>query len=263
MGYLLPLTNQFESFVSGNRLAHAYLIDCVPQALMSQVCDEVSKVISTADPDLHVISPSSDSASIKVDQIRDISDRLSRKPYQDRHVVCLYPAESMNTAAANALLKVLEEPPGACCFLLLSMRSGQLLPTIRSRVLSLRCPVPKIEDFSDYPDYETLYPLYKDNPIALAGTEEPLVKSLFTDVYQSNNPLLAIQDLKYASLSSLINASSQLCSVLLRENNKVHECWHHYENLIELSKIYHKSRNLNEKAIVDQLGILFSKLKES
>ena len=42
-------------------------------------------------------------------------------------------ADDMNDNAANALLKLLEEPPGRAMLLLLSNRPGRLLPTIRSR----------------------------------------------------------------------------------------------------------------------------------
>ena len=48
-------------------------------------------------------------------------------------VVLVYPAERMNTATANALLKTLEEPPGAVKFVLATESAHQLLPTIRSR----------------------------------------------------------------------------------------------------------------------------------
>lgn len=51
-------------------------------------------------------------------------------------VVLIYPAERMNTEAANTLLKTLEEPVGAVRFILASEAAHQLLPTIRSRCLT-------------------------------------------------------------------------------------------------------------------------------
>jgi DNA polymerase-3 subunit delta' len=48
-------------------------------------------------------------------------------------VVVLYPAEALNIAAANALLKTLEEPPAGVVFLMVSARIDRLLPTIISR----------------------------------------------------------------------------------------------------------------------------------
>jgi DNA polymerase-3 subunit delta' len=48
----------------------------------------------------------------------------------------------MNASAANALLKGLEEPPAAAMFLLVSHRPARLLPTVRSRCVSLAVPLP-------------------------------------------------------------------------------------------------------------------------
>lgn len=49
-------------------------------------------------------------------------------------------ADDMNASSANALLKVLEEPPEFCLFLVLSHAPGRLLPTIRSRCRRLSLP---------------------------------------------------------------------------------------------------------------------------
>lgn len=54
----------------------------------------------------------------------------------DTKVVLIYPAERMNTEAANTLLKTLEEPVGAVRFILATEAAHQLLPTIRSRCQS-------------------------------------------------------------------------------------------------------------------------------
>lgn len=78
------------------------------------------------------------SQEIKVDQVRatlDFSERTAgRAPIK---VVLLHPAEAMNAVAANALLKTLEEPPGAMRFVLGCGAADSLLPTIRSRCQSV------------------------------------------------------------------------------------------------------------------------------
>lgn len=56
-----------------------------------------------------------------------------------RRVVIIDPAEEMNPSAANALLKILEEPPDNTVLLLISHSPMRLLPTIRSRCRTLRC----------------------------------------------------------------------------------------------------------------------------
>ena len=57
-------------------------------------------------------------------------------------VVVVYPAEALNTVAANALLKTLEEPAGLLRFVLASAAPQQLLPTIRSRCQPLQMALP-------------------------------------------------------------------------------------------------------------------------
>lgn len=74
------------------------------------------------------------SKEIKIDQIRALSDFMNVATHrQGLRVVLLYPAEALNAAAANALLKTLEEPPPQTVFLLIAHSVDRLLPTILSR----------------------------------------------------------------------------------------------------------------------------------
>ena len=76
------------------------------------------------------------SKEIRVDAMRDAIEFSQRTSARGRSkVVLVYPAEQMNTITANALLKTLEEPPGAVRFVLASASAHQLLSTIRSRCL--------------------------------------------------------------------------------------------------------------------------------
>ena len=77
--------------------------------------------------------------NIKVDQIRAMQRRLTTKPtLGDRRVVIIDPADDMEAAASNALLKSLEEPPSGTTMILVAHRPARLLPTIRSRCRVLR-----------------------------------------------------------------------------------------------------------------------------
>lgn len=74
------------------------------------------------------------SKEIKVDAVRAaVGFAQSTSARGHGKVVLIYPAEQMNGIAANALLKTLEEPPGAARFILATTAADQLLPTIRSR----------------------------------------------------------------------------------------------------------------------------------
>ena len=71
---------------------------------------------------------------ITVDQIRAVTDALNNSAGIGSTKICLiYPAETLNLNAANALLKSLEEPTGRTYYLLLSSFPGNLPATIRSR----------------------------------------------------------------------------------------------------------------------------------
>lgn len=85
--------------------------------------------------------------NIKVDQIRELQRRLTTRPtLGSRRAVIIDPADDMETSAANALLKSLEEPPAGTYFLLIAHRMGRLLPTIRSRCRVLDFPRISDED---------------------------------------------------------------------------------------------------------------------
>lgn len=86
------------------------------------------------------------SNEILISKIRDMSSFINQSAHQGgMRVVVVYPAEAMNTNAANALLKNLEEPPQNLLFLLVSHKPQQLLPTILSRCLTLAMPMPTLE----------------------------------------------------------------------------------------------------------------------
>jgi DNA polymerase III subunit delta' len=83
------------------------------------------------------------SREIRVEAMRDAVGFAQRTSARGRgKVVLVYPAERMNTIAANALLKTLEEPVGDVRFVLASEAAWQLLPTIRSRCLGFTLPWP-------------------------------------------------------------------------------------------------------------------------
>ncbi|HET9651347.1 MAG TPA: DNA polymerase III subunit delta' C-terminal domain-containing protein, partial [Usitatibacter sp.] len=80
---------------------------------------------------------------IKIEQIRDVADFVALTTHRAGYrVLVIRPAETLHPAAANALLKTLEEPPPHTLIVLVSDRPSRLLPTIRSRcrVLALDKP---------------------------------------------------------------------------------------------------------------------------
>ena len=107
--------------------------------------DEAPEGEEGADPDTgkKAKSTKAPSTEIKIEQIRALADFMNISTHrQGLRVVVVYPAETLNTHAANALLKTLEEPPPGTVFLLSSNSLDRLLPTILSRCRKFALPMP-------------------------------------------------------------------------------------------------------------------------
>ena len=131
-------------------------------------CPACHKALDRAHPDLIVVDEGD--AAILVDRARALRQEAAVLPNDgDRKVFILRHADRLNTAAQNALLKLLEEPPRYAFFILTSERPGELLETIRSRCTRFQFAPPQNE--SAQPDEETLAPL-KDFIRALAARDE-------------------------------------------------------------------------------------------
>lgn len=83
------------------------------------------------------------SAQISVEQVRLLSDFLFVSSHRGGlRIALLHPAEALNASSANALLKMLEEPPAGVVFLLVTHQPQRLLPTIQSRCNRVDMPMP-------------------------------------------------------------------------------------------------------------------------
>lgn len=108
-------------------------------------CHSCQWFVANSHPDYWAISPEEDKKQIGIAQIRDLTEALSKTSYGHCQVVVIHPAEAMNRASANALLKTLEEPSGQVVILLVCDRPAGLLPTIRSRCQEIRVQPPSDE----------------------------------------------------------------------------------------------------------------------
>lgn len=97
-------------------------------------------------PDFLQVTPPEDKTQILIDQIRELSRALALKSHAGGYkVAILSPAEQMNTAAANSLLKTLEEPTDNTVLILITEQPARLPATIRSRCQQLRFSAPPFE----------------------------------------------------------------------------------------------------------------------
>jgi DNA polymerase-3 subunit delta' len=104
-------------------------------------CDECSscrKIDGGTHADIHWARPESKSRIITVEQMRDLMQQIQLKPTEAEYkVAVITAADRLNTQAANAFLKTLEEPPAKSILILLSTEPQRILETILSRCLRL------------------------------------------------------------------------------------------------------------------------------
>jgi len=166
--WLAPTLEQFETARRADSLGHAWLISgpagsgklnlalVLARRLLGagdsptelDAAAALAALASRHDPldrhpDLHWLHPEEDKETISVDQVRDVIDIFTLTAHRGgAKVAIVEPAEALTTAAANALLKTLEEPSLGSYLLLLSHQPGRLPATVRSRCqhLALRAP---------------------------------------------------------------------------------------------------------------------------
>jgi DNA polymerase III subunit delta' len=162
-----PLWTQLNSSWKSGRLPHAVLLHgtaglgkllfaqwlakgllCEARSTDLQPCGQCASCklyAAGSHPDLVLVFPEEDKQQISVDQIRAANERLgmtsSRSGYR---VAIVEPAHQMTIAAANGLLKTLEEPGQSSLIVLVTSQPSAMLPTIRSRCqqLGMRTPQP-------------------------------------------------------------------------------------------------------------------------
>ncbi len=153
---------RLQILASNNRLAHAWLFAGKPgigklafaqhfaRYLLCRKagshgpcgsCQDCHLFSAGTHPDWLLLQP--ELRQLKIELIRDaISFAQNTSQRGGAKVIIITPAESMNNNAANALLKILEEPPAQTFVLLVSEQPGLLLPTLRSRCQRLDFPAP-------------------------------------------------------------------------------------------------------------------------
>jgi DNA polymerase-3 subunit delta' len=150
--------------LGSGRLAHALLIEgaagngkmLLASAMVKRLlcgqhgeqacgqCRSCTLLAGGAHPDYFQLQPEEDSEVIKVDQVRGLIAGLDlTSSISPRKVAFIHPAEAMNAASANALLKSLEEPPGDAVLILVSHNASRLPVTIRSRCQGISVKQPE------------------------------------------------------------------------------------------------------------------------
>jgi DNA polymerase-3 subunit delta' len=102
-------------------------------------CDGCVQIAAGVHPDFNYVARAANRSDVLIEQVRVLIDHLGVRPARaPRRVAIIDDAETLNLPAQNALLKTLEEPPGATMIFLVSDNERALLDTIRSRARPVR-----------------------------------------------------------------------------------------------------------------------------
>lgn len=145
--YLLCGREGLGKFAFAERFAHGLLCERRPSD--GQACGGCRGCLLNASgnhPDLKLLGLEEERKSIVIDQVRGLIEFFTLKAhYHGRKIGIVYPADTMNNAAANALLKILEEPPATALLLLVASRPALLPATIHSRCQRINFALPPWE----------------------------------------------------------------------------------------------------------------------
>lgn len=175
--WLAQAQQQFAERKANGRLAHACLIAgprglgkvalamqlaadllCMePGPVACGACRSCKLLVGGAHPDFKLTTFEINSTTEKmrtvlvVDQIRDLIASLQlTRSLSPRKVAVIHPAEAMNASSANALLKMLEEPPADTFLLLVAHDPSRLPATIRSRCQAVHVRLPEAHTARDW-----------------------------------------------------------------------------------------------------------------
>ena len=154
------LYDKLAGIVASGKISHAWLLTGRPEQALEQAvqlaqallchplgedgqpcgkCASCKKLAAGNHPDLQLVLPRG--ASVKIEQTRAMQYMANLEAYEGgRRVVIIHQAHTMPPAAANSLLKILEEPQEGLFFILTAPLGDSLLETILSRVVWLRLP---------------------------------------------------------------------------------------------------------------------------
>ena len=151
---------QFRRAISSGNPGHAYLVlgpsgigkRTLAKAVMAGLlcddphdgdacgrCTHCHHVAAGTHPDVRVVQREEGRRDVRIEQARELTRWLGlRALTAPRKVALIEEADYLNEHGQNALLKTLEEPPGATVLLLVATQASLLLPTVRSRCLRVQ-----------------------------------------------------------------------------------------------------------------------------
>jgi DNA polymerase-3 subunit delta' len=114
-------------------------------------CDQCRPVLNHFHPDNFWVREESETKTIKIQQTRQIKDFIYASPFAANYkIVIIDKSDYLTLAAANSLLKILEEPPAQSILILMARNFKNLPATLRSRCQSLRFVAPLNQELEEF-----------------------------------------------------------------------------------------------------------------
>jgi DNA polymerase-3 subunit delta' len=204
-----------EESIARDRLTHAVLIQVSPgqggewlarwaaarlycaaatDSLPCGECLNCRRVASGEQPDLTIVQPIEGSKEIRIDQVRDLTSQLALTSHAGgRKVVIITPADKLNRAAANALLKTLEEPTCGSLLLLVTGEPSRLPATVQSRCTRLIARRPARAELVDWlsaqrpgtTDWKAVLEVLGDEPMVALGAQSSILEALRRETHRA------------------------------------------------------------------------------
>ena len=172
----------------------AQLILChTPQeSSLSCTCYDCTMVLRREHPDMIWIQPEKNSAVIKIDQIREIQSSLYISSQRGvAKLIVLQGADKLNVSAANALLKIVEEPPKQAHFFLLAEQIEIITPTLLSRCQSLHFSVAADHEMTNLLDLAQFYPEGSERRILVEQVDN-FIQQLILVIEKKHHPCAVV-----------------------------------------------------------------------
>lgn len=136
------LEDNFKNCIRRGNLFHAYLFFGENEGAIFDFGRKLANFLESGQWDAparflndYLIIKREEEETIGIDRVRQLKNFFSQKPIlAQKRTAIVYPADSLTEAAQNALLKIVEEPPGGTLLILISRREESLLPTLLSRL---------------------------------------------------------------------------------------------------------------------------------
>ena len=242
---------------------------CIPQfvtrVIATLLCDNLKAcgqcrncraIIQGIHPDVYYIRVNSQEKSIKIDEIRTLQQTIYQTPtWGKQRFIVIDNADKMNQYAANALLKILEEPPLHAHIILIAEQVNFLLPTITSRCQQYRFSIEEVLDDKTFENYLLLgkYQLKDSREAALFAKRSEFLQQFVDFMEEKISPCnLAEEWLNYgldAVLWFLYLLSAQLlrCRLtgLVSTDLMQSSQFQHLKALIEPARLFMQIDSIN------------------